>query len=42
LELLSGNRFDTASEARVVSVVISRKKKLAIDAIENVIEGKFI
>jgi len=34
--------YDAAYEARIVSVVISRKKKLAIDAIENVIEGKFI
>ena len=34
--------YDAAYEARLVSVAISRKKKLAIDAIANVVEGKFI
>ena len=34
--------YDAAYEARIVSVAISRKKKLAIDAIANVVEGKFI
>ena len=29
-------------QARIVSVAISRKKKLAIDAIANVVEGEFI
>ena len=33
--------YDAACEARMVSVAISRKKKLAIDAIANVVEGKF-
>ena len=31
--------YDTAYKARIVSVAISRKKKLAIDAIANVVEG---
>ena len=39
---ITDEEFDAASEARVVSVAISRKKKLAIDAIANVIEGKFV
>ena len=34
--------WDVAYKRRVVSVAVSRKKKLAIDAIANVVEGKFI
>jgi hypothetical protein len=32
---------DTAYEHKVIGVAVSRKKKIAIDAISNVVEGKF-
>lgn len=34
--------YDAAYQSRIVSVAISRKKKLAIDAIANVVNGMFV
>ena len=34
--------YDAAYQSRIVSVAISRKKKLAIDAIANVVNGIFV
>ena len=33
--------YDKAYEHRKISVAVTRKKKTAIDAISNVVEGKF-
>ena len=33
--------YDKAYERRKISVAVTRKKKTAIDAINNVVEGKF-
>ena len=33
--------YDKAYEQRKISVAVTRKKKTAIDAISNVVEGKF-
>lgn len=34
--------YDAAYQSRIVSVAISRKKKLAIDSIANVVYGTFV
>ena len=40
-ETLNEQEMTVADERRTISVSVSRKKKLAIDAIRNVAEGKF-
>ena len=34
-------KWDVASKPRVVSVAVSRKKKVAVDAISNLVKGVF-
>jgi hypothetical protein len=36
-----GDLMTVANERRTISVAVTRKKKMAIDAIRNVAEGKF-
>ena len=34
--------LDVAYKRRVVSLAVSRKKKVAVDAIDNVVKGSFL
>ena len=40
-ELTAEEVWDVAYKQRVVSVAVSRKKKVAVDAISNVVKGVF-
>ncbi|MDB3914355.1 hypothetical protein N9364_00715 [Alphaproteobacteria bacterium] len=39
--MLKEQIIDIADKRRVISVAVTRKKNTAIDAISNVVEGKF-
>ena len=40
-EMLKEQIIDIADKRKVISVAVTRKKNTAIDAISNVVEGKF-